>query len=194
DILKRDNLLIASLTRGRGRARQIMSRLQGKHGLDGWRRLSAADVAFLRSVEAMNRNLVALSQHVRPHLSVVDGFVAMHREGPRHGTPIKLGTVIAGTDPVAVDAVAAVVMGFDPRQIGYLHYAQSAGLGVADLDAIRVVGDPIVRVARRCVPHSNFAIQRHWPRLAEILGANTAQDSKRGPHKRPRRLAEARHR
>ena len=35
-------------------------------------------------------------------------------KGPRHGTPIRLGTVIAGTDPVAVDAVAAAVMGFDP--------------------------------------------------------------------------------
>ena len=103
----------------------------------------------------MNRNLVALSRVAKPHISVVDGFVAMHREGPRHGTPIKLGTVVAGTDAVAVDAVAAAVMGFDPMRVGYLEYAHEAGLGIADLDAIAIVGDPIASVARRCVPHSN---------------------------------------
>jgi uncharacterized protein (DUF362 family) len=99
---------------------------------------------------------------------VVDGFVAMHREGPRHGTPIGLGTIVAGTDAVAVDAVAAAVMGFNPLEIGYLRYAQEAGLGTADLAAIELVGDPIERVGRRCVPHSNHAVARHWSRLADV--------------------------
>ena len=119
----------------------------------------------------MNRNLVELARATRPHVSVVDGFTAMHREGPRHGTPMKLGTVIAGTDPVAVDAVAASVMGFDPRRVGYLVYAEEAGLGVAKLDAIEVVGDSIARVRRRLVPHSNHAVQRHWHRLPERSAA-----------------------
>ena len=119
-------------------------------------------LGYLRSVEAMNRNLVALSRMVMPHVSVVDGFHAMHREGPRHGTPIRLGTVIAGTDAVAVDAVAAAVMGFDPRSIGYIRYADEAGLGVADLGSIAILGDPIASVARPCVPHSNHVVQRHW--------------------------------
>ena len=114
----------------------------------------------------MNRNLVALSTRAGPHVSVVDGFEAMHREGPRHGTPYPLRTVIAGTDPVAVDAVAAAIMGFDPLKVGYLLYAGEAGLGVCDLDAITVLGDPIDRVRRRLVPHSNHAVQRHWDRLS----------------------------
>ena len=37
-----------------------------------------------------------------------------------------------------------------------------AGLGVADLDRIEVVGDPLAKVARRCVPHSNLVVHRHW--------------------------------
>ena len=119
----------------------------------------------------MNRNLVALARRARPHVGVVDGFVGMHREGPRHGTPIRLGTVIAGTDPVAVDAVAATVMGFEPLRIGYLHYAHAAGLGVADLGAITILGDPIAEVRRRFVPHSNHAVQRHWSRLAASTAA-----------------------
>jgi hypothetical protein len=56
-------------------------------------------------------------------------------------------------------------MGFEPRQIGYLVLAESAGLGVADLEAINVLGDPIASVRRRFIPHSNYRVQRHWNRL-----------------------------
>ena len=55
------------------------------------------------------------------------------------------------------------------RQVGYLAHAESAGLGVADLDAIQVVGDPIDAVRRRFVPHSNHAVQRHWGRLTGAM-------------------------
>jgi len=182
DLLKQDNLLICGLTRLLGRLKAAGAHLQGKSGPDGWRRLSAGDVQFLRSVDAMNHNLVALSKRVRPHLGVVDGFVAMHREGPRHGTPIRLGTVIAGTDPVAVDAVAATVMGFDPRQIGYLQYAQEAGLGVADIEAISIVGDPIATVRRKCVPHSNHHVQRHWDRVGALFTPERGSRAVAGPH------------
>lgn len=167
EFLKQDNLVVNRLTRTMGRVKNARSAARALAGRDTFEALSAAELGYLRSVAAMNRNLVALARLTRPHLSVVDGFVAMHREGPRHGTPIRLGTVIAGTDPVAVDAVAAAVMGFDPRQIGYLHYAQSAGLGLSDLEAIRVVGDPIATVRKRLVPHSNYAVQRYWERLGQ---------------------------
>jgi hypothetical protein len=90
---------------------------------------------------------------------------------------VKLGVVVAGTDAIAVDAVAAAVMGFEPRRIGFLALAHEAGLGVADLDAITILGDPIARVRRRFVPHSNDALQRHWDRVP-IAGAAAL----RGPH------------
>lgn len=179
EFLKQDNLLVKHLTRLMGRVKNARTGFREMIGRGGFAALTPADLLYLRSVETMNRNLVALAKRVKPHVSVVDGFVAMHREGPRHGTPIRLGTVIAGTDAVAVDAVAAAVMGFDPLEIGYLHHAHAAGLGVADLTAIEVVGDPIASVRRRLVPHSNHAIQRHWSRFAPraIHG--------RGPHSRP---------
>lgn len=168
ELLKQDHMFVSALTRFMGRARNARTLLQGKGRAEGWRRLSRADLGFLRSVEAMNRNLVRLAERTRPHVSIVDGFIAMHREGPRHGTPIRLGTIVAGTDPVAVDAVAAAMMGFDPLEIGYLRYAQEAGLGTADLAAITIVGDPIESVGKRCVPHSNHAVARHWSRLPDI--------------------------
>jgi uncharacterized protein (DUF362 family) len=168
EFLKGDNLVVQGLTRALGRVKNLQSAWHewSLCGHDAFASLRPKELSFLRSVVAMNHNLVALARATRPHISVVDGFVAMHREGPRHGTPIALRTVVAGTDAVAVDAVAAAVMGFDPRRIGYLVHAEQAGLGVADLDAITVVGDPIAAVRRVCVPHSNIVVQRHWDRLA----------------------------
>lgn len=174
EFLKGDNLAVNALTRAMGRVKNARNAWRRWNRRDRYEQLSPAEMGFLRSVEAMNHNLAALACKTRPHIAIVDGFMAMHREGPRHGTPIKLGTVIAGTDPVAVDAVAASVMGFDPGQIGFLVYAQAAGLGEFNLDRIRVVGDTIEAVRRRCVPHSNHEIQRHWYRLGEL--------TRRGPH------------
>jgi uncharacterized protein (DUF362 family) len=174
EILKGDNILVNILTRTQGRVRNLLNAITGK-SCDA-SRLSKADLAFLRSVAALNRNLVTLTRLVKPHVSVLDGFVAMHREGPRHGTPIRLGLALAGTDAVAVDAVAAAAMGFDPMQIGHLRLAHEAGLGTADLARIEVVGDPLALVARRCTPHSNFAVHRHWERFAA-----PARSAIRGP-------------
>jgi uncharacterized protein (DUF362 family) len=185
--LKGESWLVCRLTRLMGRVRAIQADLAGKSGLEGWRRLSEADRRFLLSVEAMNRNLVALCTLVKPHVSVVDGFLAMEGEGPRHGRAIRLGTAIAGTDAVAVDAVAAAVMGFDPLEIGYLHYLQEAGMGVANLDAITVVGDPIERVRKRCARHSNHGVQRHWRSFTHTLAPERLGHAPHttGPHVRP---------
>jgi uncharacterized protein (DUF362 family) len=178
EFLKGDSPAVSALTRLMGRVKNARAAVRSValKGGDPLAALKPAELAYLRSVEAMNRNLVALARRAMPHLSVVDGWLGMHREGPRHGTPIPLGVVVAGTDPVAVDAVAAAVMGFDPRQIGYLHYAERAGLGIADLARITIVGEPIARVRRRFIPHSNHAIQQHWRRLADLQGAY------QGPH------------
>lgn len=187
EFLKGDQFLVNLLTRSMGRVRNWKFTLSGKGGPDGWARLKPSEIGYLRTVQAMNRNLVALSRVVKPQISVVDGFVAMHREGPRHGTPIRLGTVVAGVDAVAVDAVAAVVMGFDPLGIGYLRFAHEAGLGVADPDLIAVVGDPITPDRRQCVPHSNHAIQRHWDRLPE-MPLSVKGSMIPAPHARPSKV------
>jgi uncharacterized protein (DUF362 family) len=162
EFLKGDSPLVNALTRAQGRVRNAINLVSGKLRDESGKRLSAADLGFLRSVVALNRNLVTLTRAARPHISILDGFVAMHREGPRHGTPIRLGLAAAGTDPVAVDAVASAAMGFDPMRVGYLRLAHEAGLGIADLDRIEVVGDPVAKVRRRCVPHSNIVVHRHW--------------------------------
>ena len=55
--------------------------------------------------------------------SVVDGIVAMEGNGPQGGDRRAEGLVIAGDNPVAVDAVCARVMGFDPQRLALLRAA-----------------------------------------------------------------------
>jgi uncharacterized protein (DUF362 family) len=68
--------------------------------------------------------------------------------------------IIAGADPVAVDAVSTAIMGFNPKNIGHITMAAKHGLGVADLDRIVVEGESIASVAKefKVVPEEN-----RWP-------------------------------
>jgi len=82
-----------------------------------------------------------LAKVVRHDLIVVDGITAMEGNGPVIGTPRELGVIVAGLNPVAVDAVCTRIMGFDPAEIGHLARAHEMGLGEIDLDSIDLVGD-----------------------------------------------------
>jgi uncharacterized protein (DUF362 family) len=56
----------------------------------------------------------------RRYFAVVDGIVAMEGNGPLRGTPRPAGVIIGGDDPLALDVVAATLMGFDWRRIRML--------------------------------------------------------------------------
>ncbi|MFO0953630.1 MAG: DUF362 domain-containing protein [Isosphaeraceae bacterium] len=182
EFLKGDNLAVRALTRLMGRVRNGRNVCR-ELALGRERRisdLSTAELGYLRSVDAMNRNLAALAGRTKPHLSVVDGFVGMHREGPRHGTPIALRTVIAGTDAVAVDAVAAAVMGFDPSLIGYLVYAEAAGLEPPTSTRSRSWASRSRRSGGVACLIRDHPVQKLWPQLGRpALRARTSRSPPR---------------
>ena len=88
----------------------------------------------------------------RPSMTLVDGFVANEGYTPGTpgigGTPLKFDTVLAGFDPVAVDAVSAYVMGFDRDEIRHISYAEQRGIGIADLERIEILGARVQEVRR----------------------------------------------
>lgn len=81
-------------------------------------------------------------------LVVVDGSMAMEGNGPALGKTFKMDVIVAGTNPVAVDMVAAAVMGFQVAEIPTFQWAAKAGLRPAALDEIEIRGEPIDRVRR----------------------------------------------
>jgi len=56
--------------------------------------------------------------------------------------PVRKDVFLASADQVAIDAVAARLMGFDPMSIRYLALAHERGLGTADPRDIDLVGQP----------------------------------------------------
>lgn len=61
------------------------------------------------------------STKFKKFFSVVDGIISMEGNGPVAGTPKYTGLIIAGDNPVSVDAICAKLMGFDYRKIKLIH-------------------------------------------------------------------------
>jgi uncharacterized protein (DUF362 family) len=73
--------------------------------------------------------------------AVMDGTFAGDGPGPRCMIPHTKNVILASSDQVAIDAVAAKLMGFDPLSIKYIRLAHDLGLGCGDVADIEVVGD-----------------------------------------------------
>jgi len=92
----------------------------------------------------LERSLALLCKAVRPKLTIVDGLIGVEGLGPGvMGKPRKPGLLITGTDPVAVDAVTATIMGHDPKEIEHIRIAWELGLGEIELDKIEIRGVPL---------------------------------------------------
>ena len=74
--------------------------------------------------------------------AVMDGTFAGDGPGPRAMIPHVKNVILASSDQVAIDAVAAKLMGFDPlRDVKFIRLAHDVGLGCGDPQKIEVVGD-----------------------------------------------------
>jgi len=92
-------------------------------------------------------------------LVIIDGRIGMEGEGPHEGTPVQLDLLVIGTDPVATDSVASVIMGFDPEKVPSTELGQQEGLGTNDLHKIEVRGEKLEDVLRPFKPatgHDSF--------------------------------------
>lgn len=102
---------------------------------------------FKYHFRSIQKVIVDINSVIKPDLTVIDGFVAMEGRGPVHGNPVKMDLIIAGRDPVATDAVAAKIMGFDPHTIYHIKRAAEKGLG--EMEDIEVLGEAIEDVKRQ---------------------------------------------
>jgi len=97
-----------------------------------------------------------------PHLTIMDGIIAMEGEGPADGKLRRVGVVLASRDAVALDAVATRIIGGNPLDVYTTRYCDKRGLGVANLGNIEVVGERLedVVVADFRLPASAFSLLR----------------------------------
>ena len=86
-------------------------------------------------------DLLRIQQEIHSGVfAVMDGTIAGDGPGPRAMRPHVKNVILASSDQVAIDAVAAKMMGFDPLSIDFIRLAHEDGLGVGDPNEIEVAG------------------------------------------------------
>jgi uncharacterized protein (DUF362 family) len=92
-------------------------------------------------------DLLAIQKEIHPGMfAVMDGTFAGDGAGPRCTVPHVKNVILASGDMVAIDAVAAKMMGFDPLSIKFIRLAHEQHLGCGDVRDIEVVGEDISAV------------------------------------------------
>ena len=89
-------------------------------------------------------DLLAIQQEIHPGIfAVMDGTFAGDGPGPRAMRWHVKDTILSSADQVAIDAVSAYMMGFDPMSIEFIRLAHERGLGCADVNALNIIGEDI---------------------------------------------------
>jgi uncharacterized protein (DUF362 family) len=113
---------------------------------------------------------VAIVDMVRANklgLVVIDGSTGMEGDGPTQGSLVKMGLIIAGTNPLATDMVGAICMGFEPKEIPTFYWANKAGLTPSRLDEIEIRGETLDQVRR---PFTRPKVYT-WKEIRTVWGA-----------------------
>ena len=118
-------------------------------GKAGWHLKAGADR------EMFARMLLEIYLLREPDLNIVDAITAMEGNGPGSGDPRQVGLLIGGTNPVAVDVIAAECAGIPKKLLHIERMAAKLHLDGSDRALIKTVGTPLdeARVRNFCLPH-----------------------------------------
>ncbi|MFH0917980.1 MAG: DUF362 domain-containing protein [Candidatus Omnitrophota bacterium] len=116
--------------------------------------------------------LVDIYQEAKPHLTIIDGVLAMEGDGPAtSGLTRQLGLLLAGSDCVALDTVMAKIMGITQQEVLTTKEAALRNLGQASLSRIKIVGQDIDQLNIRpfILPKSSAKITKLPPLVTKIF-------------------------
>ena len=119
-------------------------------------------------------DLLIMQKELHPGIfTVMDGTVCGDGAGPRTMVPKIKDYILASDDSVAIDAVAAKMMGFDPMKIDYIRMATEIGLGTGNIDEIEIAGEDVSGVnfgfstKRSLVIFGDQLLRKGWLRFLE---------------------------
>jgi len=141
-----------------------------------------------RTHHSLAKNIINLSRQVKPHLHIVDGLIAMEGNGPSDGLPVRMDTIVAGTDPYFIDMVCAELVSMPYNEVTYLKVAEDLGMITDEykealrslnllpfkMDFLRPHVPILVRTV--CNPHLQryFQALRHAPGLYQVCNTKAA--------------------
>lgn len=123
----------------------------------------------------LNHNIVDFATAYPPSLSIIDGIIGMEGMGPVGGTPVRVGAVLLGTDPVATDHAVAKLMGIDPNKIKTLRIARQQGVGTFQY---KVVGSSLSEVETPFKRPTSVIIKLYSSKVFGLLKSYSSATSK----------------
>jgi uncharacterized protein (DUF362 family) len=104
-------------------------------------------------------DLVIMQKELHPGIfAVMDGTVCGDGAGPRTMVPKVQNFILATADSVAIDAVAAKMMGYNPMEIPYIRICDEMGLGIGNPDNIQILAENIDNVNFGFTTKKSFVI------------------------------------
>lgn len=105
-------------------------------------------------------NIVRMAKKLKNHfgLNIIDAMNCMQGNGPMRGNPKIMNMIICGTDPVAVDSVAAQIGG---QKLLYLQYCEKIGIGKYNLDKIEIIGEHLENLRNPFDMHEDFSFSTY---------------------------------
>ncbi|OGP69514.1 MAG: hypothetical protein A2Y80_06140 [Deltaproteobacteria bacterium RBG_13_58_19] len=131
DILEADRFINIPVAKNHSEARLTMCLKNMMGAIGGWRG---------RCHVGLNQNIADMNLILRPDLHVLDATRILLRNGPSGGRLEDVAVknlVLAGTDPVALDAFGTTLFGLKPGDIGHITKSYEAGRGEMDLSKIK---------------------------------------------------------
>ena len=133
DVLKADKLINMPIAKHHGLSKLTLS-MKNLMGCCGGQRN--------RFHQDMGGVLTDLTQFFKPDLIIMDAIRIMTANGPIGGNledVARRDSVIAGVDPVAIDAFGATLFGIEPMEISYVAEGQKRGLGTSDYASLKPI-------------------------------------------------------
>ena len=87
----------------------------------------------------IHQTIVDLARFFKPTLTLIDATRMLIKNGPSGGSPSDVAvknTLILSDDPIAADAKAAILLGYNPADIGFISLGQKNGLGEYDFKGL----------------------------------------------------------
>ncbi|RJQ31220.1 MAG: DUF362 domain-containing protein [Actinobacteria bacterium] len=111
-----------------------------------------------RNIHETLVDLLSIQKEIHPGIfAVMDGTTVGKGSGPRAMEWETKNYLLASSDLVAIDAVAAKMMGFHPLDLDYLKLAQEKKLGVADPKKIKIIGEDVKQINWNYKKRDTFA-------------------------------------
>lgn len=114
--------------------------------------------------------LLELCEQIAPALTIVDAVIGMEGNGPGSGDPVKIGALLAGSNPLSVDAVAIDLLGLKPAQVWTQKLALETGRRGSTLDQVELCGAALSDLRMSTFrPAKNTGINGSMPVFLEHL-------------------------